>query len=325
MSSQHPDARGGWKPKSLSALRRPSSLLKPTNPTAPLNRTTPRHNDKPLHQIPITYSTIAARALSFHSQVLTDITPVQLAQNGLYCKLLPGFGGTACCFACGSAKPLHKLQKNPIEEMQQLHLADCIWQIIGRDLKPVFETPASVVPEEPSTITIDSGAAQSSTTLEPDTQQPQSACSPKLCQPLQPLQSPEPSQPLHSTSTTSSTQDQRPTYASVLQRPKSSLPQPSSKSYQSAPSAKTSTRILSIEDLYRRFHNRPSPFISDKKPSKRSARRARNRNTFTRQTLTRFLMSALPTLSQLLAEIQPADNCWPPYPRYRHSRATRAA
>ncbi|KAL7648963.1 hypothetical protein ACMYSQ_012642 [Aspergillus niger] len=325
MSSQHPDAKGGWKPKPLSALRRPSSLLKPTNPTVPLNRTTPPHNDQPLHQIPITYSTIAARALSFHDQVLTDITPVQLAQNGLYCKLLPGFGGTACCFACGSTKPLYKLQKNSIEEMQQLHLADCIWQIICRDLKPVFETPASVVPEESSTVVIDSVAAQSSITLEPDTQQPQSACSPEVCQPLQPLQPPETSQPPHSTITTSSAQDQRRTYASVLQRPKPSLPQSSSEPYQSAPSTKKPTRILSIEDLYRRFHNRPSPFISDKKPSKLSARRARNRNTFATQTLTRFLISALPTLSQLLAEIQPADNCWPPYPRNRHSRATRAA
>lgn len=88
MESLHPHTRGVWKPKPLSALRRPSSLLKPANPTAPPDRTTPPPNNKPLHQIPITYFTIAAKGLSFHSQVLTAVIPVQLAQNGLYCKLL---------------------------------------------------------------------------------------------------------------------------------------------------------------------------------------------------------------------------------------------
>jgi hypothetical protein len=33
----------------------------------------------------------------------------------------------------------------------------------------------------------------------------------------------------------------------------------------------------------------------------------------------------LPALSQILAELQPADNGWPPYPRTCHSRATRGA
>jgi hypothetical protein len=61
------------------------------------------------------------------------------------------------------------------------------------------------------------------------------------------------------------------------------------------------------------------------KTSKRSARRARNRNTFVTQSLSRFIISALPALSQILAELPPADNGWPPYPRIRHSRATRAA
>ncbi|KAJ5110118.1 hypothetical protein N7532_002763 [Penicillium argentinense] len=204
MSSQHPDARGGWKPKPLSALRRPSSLLKPTNPTTPPHRTTPHPNEEPLHRIPITYSTIAARVLSFHRQVLTDVTPLQLAQNGLYCKPSPRSGGSACCFACGSSRPLYTLQNNPIEETQQLHLADCIWLIICRDLRPVFETPdlcthsslaspspqqphpetvpASTPPDEPSIMDIDSAAEQSSTIPESGTQNPQPTCSEEASQ-----------------------------------------------------------------------------------------------------------------------------------------------
>ncbi|KAJ6047298.1 hypothetical protein N7444_007100 [Penicillium canescens] len=215
MSSQHPDARGGWKPKPLSALRRPSSLLKSANPSAPPNRTTPHPNDEPLHQIPITYSTIAARALSFHRQVLTDVTPLQLAQNGLYCKPSRS-GGSACCFACGSTILLYTLQDNPIEEMQQLHLADCIWQIICRDLKPTFEmpnmvtpsdtaspsqrpppesAPASILPDKPSTMNIDTAPVQPTTIPEPGPQQPQPTYSSKVSQPPQPLYSTPPLPP----------------------------------------------------------------------------------------------------------------------------------
>jgi hypothetical protein len=336
MNSLHPDPRGVWKPKPLSALRRPSSLLKSANPAAPPDRTTPQPNDKPLHQIPITYSTIAARALSFHGQVLTGITPVQLAQNGLYCKPLPGFGRTACCFACGSTKPLSTLQKNPIEEMQQLHLADCIWQIICRDLKPVFETPdtvthsstaspspsrarpgtalASILLEEHSTMNVESPTEQPSTILELGPQQPQPTCS---------SESSQPPQPLSPTSTATSTQNQRPTYASVLQRPNPSLPRPTPRTYYTAPSPK---RTLTIEDLYRRFHNKPSPFKRDKKSSKRSANRARKKAASAALSLTKVLISALPAFSQLLGEMQStADNCWPPYLGTHYSRAMRAA
>lgn len=104
-----------WKPKPLSALRRPSLLLKSANPTAPPDRTTPQPNETlPKHRIPITYSTVAVRALSFHSQVLTDVTPVQLAQNGLYCKPLPDLGRTACCSACGS---LYCVRLRPLDLM----------------------------------------------------------------------------------------------------------------------------------------------------------------------------------------------------------------
>ena len=337
-SSQHPDARGGWKPKPFSALRRPSSLLKSVNPTAPPHRTTPHPHDKLPHQILITYSTIAARAVSFHRQVLADVTPLQLAQNGLHCKPSPESGGLAYCFACGSTRPLYTLQNNPIEQMQQLHLADCIWQIICRDLKPVFETPdnvthsstasashqrpppetvpASFLPDEPSISSIDPVAEQSSTIPEPGTQHPQPTCSAEVSQSPQPLHSPCPA---------TSTLDQRPTYASVLQRFKPPLPQPTSKAYQAAHSLR---RTLTIEDLYRRYHNKPSPFKFGKKTSKSSAdrARARNKNATATQSLTKFLISALPAFSQLLSEMQPAaDNCWQSYRGTHYSRAARAA
>ncbi|KAJ5471516.1 hypothetical protein N7530_008873 [Penicillium desertorum] len=314
MSSQHPDARGGWKPKPLSALRRPSSLLKSANPSAPPNRTTPHPNDEPLHQIPITYSTIAARALSFHRQVLTDVT------------LSP---------TCPEWLVLQALKDNPIEEMQQLHLANCIWQIICRDLKPTFErpnmvtpsdtaspsqrpppesAPASILPDEPSTMNIDTAPEQSTTIPEPGPQQPQPTCSSEVSQPPQPL---------YSTPPVTSTPDQQPTYASVLQRPKLCLPQPTSNTYQSVPSPK---RTLTIEDLYRRFHNKPSPFQLNKKTSKSSASRARNKKASASQSLARFLISALPVFSRLLAEMQPAaDDCWRPYRGTHYSRAMKAA
>ncbi|KAJ5605345.1 hypothetical protein N7510_010499 [Penicillium lagena] len=345
MNSLRPDPRGVWKPKPLSALRRPSSLLESANPTTPPDRTTPQSNEKPLHQIPITYSTIAARALSFHNQVLTGVSPVQLDQNGLYCKPLPGFEGTACCFACGSTRPLATLQRNPIEEMQQIYLADCIWQIICRDLKPFLGTPdnvthssppslspsralprtalASILPEEPSTTNVESPAEQPSTILKPRPQQPQPTCSSESSQSPQPPQPPQFPPPLYSTSTATSTKNQRPTYASVLQRPTPSLPRPIPRTYHTAPSP---NRTLTIEDLYRRFHNKPSPFKLDKKSSKRSANRARNKAASAAMSLTKVLISALPAFSQLLGEMQStADNCWPPYLGTHYSRAIRAA
>ncbi|KAJ6059924.1 hypothetical protein N7444_002856 [Penicillium canescens] len=334
MSSQHPDARGGWKPKPLSALRRPSSLLKSANPSAPPNRTTPHPNDEPLHQIPITYSTIAARALSFHRQVLTDVTPLQLAQNGLYCKPSRS-GGSACCFACGSTILLYTLQDNPIEEMQQLHLADCIWQIICRDLKPTFEmpnmvtpsdtaspsqrpppesAPASILPDKPSTMNIDTAPYSPLRYLNQDRN--------NLNRPT-PLKVSQPPQPLYSTPPVTSTPDQQPTYASVLQRPKPCLSHPTSNTYQSVPSPK---RTLTIEDLYRRFHNKPSPFQLNKKTRKSSASRTRNQKASASQSLARFLISALPAFSRLLAEMQPAaDDCWRPYRVTHYSRAMKAA
>ncbi|KAJ5413790.1 hypothetical protein N7509_000417 [Penicillium cosmopolitanum] len=161
---------------------------------------------------------------------------------------------------------------------------------------------------------IDTATEQPTTIPEPWTQQSQPTISSKVSQPPQPL---------HAISPATSTPNQQPTYASVLQRPKPSLPQPTPKRYQTAPPPKYT---LTIDDLYRRFHNKPSPFQLNKKTSKSSARQARNRNSFTTQCLTKFLISALPALSQLLAEMQPAaDNRWPPHPNIYSSRAMRAA
>ena len=87
-------------------------------------------------------------------------------------------------------------------------------------------------------------------------------------------------------------------------------------------------RTLTIEDLYRRYHNKPSPFKFGKKTSKSSAdrARARNKNATATQSLTKFLISALPAFSQLLSEMQPAaDNCWQSYRGTHYSRAARAA
>ncbi|KAI2696872.1 hypothetical protein CBS147332_8835 [Penicillium roqueforti] len=65
-------------------LRPPSSLLKPAYPTTLPAQTAPPHADQPYDHISTTHGTIAARAVSFHGQLLSGVTPLQLAQNGLY-------------------------------------------------------------------------------------------------------------------------------------------------------------------------------------------------------------------------------------------------
>ncbi|KAJ5240431.1 uncharacterized protein N7469_002022 [Penicillium citrinum] len=336
MSSQLPDARAGWKPKPLSALRRPCSLLKssnPANPTAPPDQITPHCNDKPLHQIPITYSTIAARALSFHRQVLINVTPLQLAQNGLYCKPPSGLGGSACCFSCGSTKPLYTLQKNPIEEMQQLHFTDCIWQIICRDLKPTFErpnivahsataspspqqpppetTPASILPDEPSTMNIDTATEQSTTIPEPGPQQPQPTRSPEISQP--PPQPPQPPQSLHSTS------------PAPPPHQTNNLPMPQ---FCNGPDLLYRNQLPKFTNPYLlplNAHSRLKTFIAVSTTNHRhsnSTRKPARAQLVELATKTHLLH----TLSQLLAETQPAaDNCRPLYRGIHYSRATRAA
>ncbi|KAJ5240686.1 uncharacterized protein N7469_002277 [Penicillium citrinum] len=160
-----------------------------------------------------------------------------------------------------------------------LHMAGNLPNIVAHSgtaspspqLPPPETTPASILPGEPSTMNIDTATEQSN--LKPGPQQPQSTCSSEISQ-LPPPQPPQPPQSLHSTSPAPPTPNQQPTYASVLQRPGPSLPQPTSKIYQ--PLSSSPQRTLTIEDLYRSFHNKPSPFQLNKKTSKSSARRARN-------------------------------------------------
>lgn len=85
-----------------------------------------------------TFSTITVRVLSFQGQMLTGVTPLQLAKNGFYCQPCQGLGDLACCFAWKSAKRLDILKRAPFKAVQQIHLADCIWQVIYPDLEHHF-------------------------------------------------------------------------------------------------------------------------------------------------------------------------------------------
>jgi hypothetical protein len=122
-------------------LRPPSSLLKPAYPTTLTAQTAPHHADQPYDRISTTHSTIAARAVSFHGQLLSGVTPLELAQNGLYYKPLGLNSRAACCFACGTTTPLTTFLRAPIEKIPRLHTENCIWQIIYRDLKSLLKIP----------------------------------------------------------------------------------------------------------------------------------------------------------------------------------------
>ncbi|CEJ62806.1 hypothetical protein PMG11_11293 [Penicillium brasilianum] len=338
MSSQPSDAGSGHRP--FPALRSPSSISKPTNPATQPDSTTPHRNVQPLFRISTTYSTTSARALSFQGQVVPSITPLQLAENGLYFLLHPGFGGTACCFACQSLTPLYTFQRASIEEVEQLHKVDCIWQIIRHDLRSTSEKPDTLrrptinrylsSDKQPSNSTTPTASTQSqnqSRDLAPAIQEAHTtshlnnAPNQRTATRLEPqlphsTRSPQPLQSTATTSTTSATPLQRPTYATVLQQPTITRPQPTPTSHQSVPPKTT----LTIEDLHLRFHNKPSPFKLEKRKKKRP------NTAFAAQSLSRFLNSALPAFSRFLAEMQPAaDNSWPAYMETQYNRAMRAA
>ncbi|OGE48021.1 hypothetical protein PENARI_c033G04043 [Penicillium arizonense] len=140
-----------------STAGRARSLSQPSvaHPSPP-ERATLHRNVQAQFPISTTYSTIATKALSFQGQVLTGVTPLQLAQNGLYHQPHQGFGGLACCFACQSAQSLYIFQRAPFEEVQQIHLVDCIWQAICRDLQHHFETPTHSLTQPPHHLRLDS-------------------------------------------------------------------------------------------------------------------------------------------------------------------------
>ena len=132
MNPQPPDPRAGRK--TFPPLRRPSSISKSATSPTPPELPTPQRTTQEKFFISTTYSTIAARALSFQGQVLSGVTPLQLAKDGFHYQPFSS-GGLACCFTCQSTKRLDNLQRAPFQELQQLHRADCIWKVISSDLK----------------------------------------------------------------------------------------------------------------------------------------------------------------------------------------------
>ncbi|KAJ5106864.1 hypothetical protein N7456_003539 [Penicillium angulare] len=332
MASPHPDPRSAWKPKPLSALRRTSSLLKSINLTTPPNRTAPQPVNEPLHQISIRYSTIAARALSFQEQVLTGITPLRLTQNSLYYQLHPGFSPTTYCFTYQSATPLNTFQQASIQGVRQLHKVNYIWQIICYDLKPEFELPGTLShlsnpsppPRQPTpnlNLSSDTQLQETTTsgshTHSPNQSSPTVDSSTVLDRVSQLPQPAYPPQPPQSTSTVTPSLRRQPTYTSILQQPTTPKPQLKPTSHQSVHRPKPT---LTIEDLHRRFHNKPSPFELEKRKKKRS------KTTSAAQSLSKFLNSALPAFSRYLAEMQPKlDTCYPSHSQFNYSRAMRTA
>lgn len=362
MNPQLPNPGAGRKP--FPPLRRSSAISKSATHPTPLERPTPQRTVQEKFFISTTYSTIAARALSFQGQVLNGVTPLQLAQNGFHYQPYPSGGGLACCFACQSAKRLDNFQRVPLPETQQLHMADCIWQVIYSDLKLHLEssdlkqhlesadrlpppTNASPPPRQSAPCPRPSSGSEQleKTTADASTQtqteliptvpttaeKPSNSSLDSHTQPLSTITDPEshlpPSsyspQPLHPTPIiTFPPNSHQPTYASVLRHPTTTSPQPISKPRE--PTLHTRP-ILTIEDLHRRFHNKPSPFQLETQTRKRSAR-TRNKTVSTTKSLSRFLTSALPALSRFLAEMQPKpDTCCPSHSQIHYSRAMRAA
>ncbi|CAG8018017.1 hypothetical protein DTO013E5_10231 [Penicillium roqueforti] len=356
MSSQHRNTGNGRKP--FPILRPPSTTVSNlANPTTPPDRATPHRNVQEEFLISTTYSTIAARALSFQGQVLSGVTPLQLAQNGFHYQPYPSSGGLACCFACQSAKRLDDFRREPFQDTQQLHVGNCIWEVVYGDLKQHLES-ADILPlstnapppprqstpkhhhasteREPLKKTITDASTQTraqSTPTTPTTRvecpnsnvhsraQPSSATIDSELQTPPPIYSPQPPQPMPSI--ISSPLTQQTTYSSVLQQ---SIPVTSQSASPTQEPILPAAPILTIEDLHRRFHNKPPPFKLENKISQRSTRQIRNNSASATQSLSRFLVSALPAFSRFLAEVQPkADSCCPSHSHIYHSRAMKAA
>ncbi|CAG7976745.1 unnamed protein product [Penicillium salamii] len=337
MSSQHRNTGNGRKP--FPILRPPSTTVSNlANPTTPPDRATPHRNVQEELLISTTYSTIAARALSFQGQILSGVTPLQLAQNGFHYQPYPSSGGLACCFACQSAKRLDDFRREPFQDTQQLHVGNCIWEVVYGDLKQHLESadilPLSTnAPPPPRQSTPKHHHA--STEREPLKKTTTDASTQKTAQstPTTPTTRVEcPNSNVHSRAQPSSaTIDSRATNT-----PTNLLSPASSTHAQSIPVTSQSASptqepilpaapILTIEDLHRRFHNKPPPFKLENKISQRSTRQIRNNSASATQSLSRFLVSALPAFSRFLAEVQPkADSCCPSHSHIYHSRAMKA-
>lgn len=348
MNPQPPDPRAGRKP--FPPLRRPSSISKSATPPTPPELPTPQRTTREKFFISTTYSTIAARALSFQVQMLSGVTPLHLAKNGFHYQLFSS-GGLACCFACQSAKRLDSLQRAPFQELQQLHRADYIWKVISCDLKEdldsadTLSSPTDIPPpphqSAPSPSLSSKSEQLKKTTTDTSTQtqsKPTQTVLPRAEEcpddshahppstTTDPSRLPPPtlsSQPLLPTPTiTTPPLSHQPTYASVLQHPTTTSPQSTLKPRDPAPSTRP---ILTIEDLHRRFYNKPSPFQLESKTRKRSASQIRNKPVSATKSLSKFLTSALPAFSRFLAEMQPNSNTRRSHSQIHYSRAIRAS
>lgn len=346
VNPQPPDPRAGRKP--FPPLRRPSSISKSAPPPTPPEPPTPQRTTQEKFFISTTYSTIAARALSFQGQVLSGVTPLQLAKNGFHYQPFSS-GGLACCFACQSARRLDSLQRTPFQELQQLHRADCIWKVISSDLRQHLDStdtsPLSIdIPPPPHQsspspfLSLKSDLKKTNTDASTQTQSKteqtvlptaEECSNGSRARPLStttnpesrlppPTLSPQPPRPIPTITTPPLNQ---PTYASILQQP-TTAPQSNSKTREPIP---LNRPILTIEDLHRRFYNKPSPFQLESKTRKRSASHNRNKPVSATKSLSKFLTSALPAFSRFLAEMQPNPNNRRSPSQSHHNPAMRVA
>ncbi|KAI2669859.1 hypothetical protein LCP963914a_9879 [Penicillium roqueforti] len=343
--------------------RYPPATFKSANAATSPETPTPRFPPREEHFIATPFYTIEARARSFEGQLLNGITPLQLARNGFYYEPNGPFSDMACCFACQAFLRLGSFQHQTLQERQKLHANDCVWKVIYDELKRTLEstdiprpstnafpppsTNAFPPPSQPTSshhtsienepskkTTIDASTqtlAQSTSTVPTPVQKSSNTNAESSAQATPATTDPEPQQhsiahspqPPAIPSITSSPQNQQTTYASVLQRPITSIPQPTPPAQELFLPAKP---ILTIEDLYLRFHNKPSPFQLENKTSQRSTKRTRNKTASATQSLSRFLASALPAFSRFLTEMQPkSDTSYPSHPQFHYSRAMRAA
>ncbi|KAJ5783748.1 uncharacterized protein N7518_009425, partial [Penicillium psychrosexuale] len=285
----------------LPTRRYPPATFKSANAATSPETPTPRFPPREKHFIATPFYTIEAQARSFEGQLLNSVTPLQLARNGFYYKPNRPFSDMAYCFAYQAFLRLGSFQP------QTLH----------RNYIPTTatQTLAQSTPTVPTTVEKSSNA-----NAEPHAQATPATTDPEPQQPPTPY-SPQPHQTIPSI--ISSPQNRQTTYASVLQRPITSIPQPTPPVQELFLPAKP---ILTIEDLHLRFHNKPSPFQLENKTSRRSIKRPRNKPASAIQSLSRFLASAQPAFSRFLTEMQPnSDTCYPSHPQFHYSRAMRAA
>ena len=201
-----------------------------------------------------------------------------------------------------------------------VHKEDCLWQVICHDLKPFLPSPSNHA-GTPSSATRSTQITAPESNIRPephwaptaptpvnqagtDLESPAESSPARLeTEPLAPRPATYPPQPIQPTPTTTSPPKcQQRTYAFVLQQLTRSSPPPTTRPQPTPPNP-----TLTIEELRRRFHNKPSPFKLEKRKKKHP------KTVSAAQSLSRFLNSALPAFSRFLVEIQPAaDNCWPP-------------